>query len=63
MAEKKLEDRAKARGRERKSPILVIALPQESIEQLGWHEGSELSVAVDTERGRMVRCGPAPGNV
>lgn len=33
---------------------LVIALPKESIEQLGWHEGSELSVAVDTERGRMV---------
>ena len=33
---------------------LVIALPKESVERLGWHEGSELSVAVDAVRGRMV---------
>jgi antitoxin MazE len=33
---------------------LVIALPKESVERLGWHEGSELSVAVDADRGRMV---------
>ncbi|MBP8058935.1 MAG: AbrB/MazE/SpoVT family DNA-binding domain-containing protein [Chloroflexi bacterium] len=33
---------------------LVVALPKESIERLGWHEGSEVSVAVDVDRGRMV---------
>jgi len=33
---------------------LVVALPKESIERLGWHEGSEVSVAVDADRGRMV---------
>lgn len=33
---------------------LVIALPKESIERLGWHEGSELSVAVDADRGRVI---------
>lgn len=31
---------------------LVVALPKESIERLGWHEGSEVSVEV--ERGRVV---------
>ncbi len=33
---------------------LVVALPKESIARLGWHEGSEVSVAVDADRGRMV---------
>jgi len=31
---------------------LVIALPKESIERLGWHEGSEVSVEV--VRGRVI---------
>lgn len=31
---------------------LVVALPKESIERLGWHEGSE--VTVEVERGRVV---------
>ena len=31
---------------------LVVALPKESIERLGWHEGSEVSVEV--ERGRVI---------
>ncbi len=31
---------------------LVVALPKESIERLGWHEGSE--VTVEVERGRVI---------
>lgn len=33
---------------------LVISLPKESIQLLGLHEGSEVSVAVDQEEGRIV---------
>jgi putative addiction module antidote len=33
---------------------LVVTLPRESIETLGLHEGSEVSVAVDRERGRII---------
>ncbi|MFO7680719.1 MAG: AbrB/MazE/SpoVT family DNA-binding domain-containing protein [Chloroflexota bacterium] len=33
---------------------LVISLPKESIELLGLHEGSEVSVAVDQEQGRII---------
>lgn len=33
---------------------LVISLPKESIQLLGLHEGSEVSVAVDQKEGRIV---------
>lgn len=33
---------------------LVISLPKESIELLGLNEGSEVSVAVDQEQGRII---------
>ena len=33
---------------------LVISLPKESIQLLGLQEGSEVSVAVDQEQGRIV---------
>ncbi|MCB9004637.1 MAG: AbrB/MazE/SpoVT family DNA-binding domain-containing protein [Ardenticatenaceae bacterium] len=33
---------------------LVISLPKESIGLLGLHEGSEVSVAVDQQEGRII---------
>lgn len=33
---------------------LVVSLPKESMEVLGLHEGSEVSVAVDTDKGRII---------
>lgn len=33
---------------------LVISLPKDSIEQLGLHEGSEVSVTVEVEAGRLI---------
>ncbi|MFW6184842.1 MAG: AbrB/MazE/SpoVT family DNA-binding domain-containing protein [Chloroflexota bacterium] len=33
---------------------LVVSLPRESLEAIGLHEGSEVSIAVDRERGRIV---------
>lgn len=33
---------------------LVVSLPKESIELLGLHEGSEVSVAIDQDVGRII---------
>lgn len=33
---------------------LVVSLPKESMDVLGLHEGSEVSVAVDTDKGRII---------
>jgi len=33
---------------------LVVSLPKESIELLGLHEGSEVSVAIDQDEGRII---------
>lgn len=33
---------------------LVVSLPRESLESIGLHEGSEVSVTVDEEHGRIV---------
>ena len=33
---------------------LVITLPKESLHTLGLHEGSEVEVAVDQDRGRII---------
>lgn len=39
---------------------LVISLPKESMKQLGLHEGSEVSVAVDQEHGQIIIQPAAP---
>lgn len=33
---------------------LVVSLPKESIDLLGWHEGSEVAVDVDLAGGRII---------
>lgn len=33
---------------------LVIALPKAAIKQFGWQEGSEISVIVDADYGRVI---------
>jgi antitoxin component of MazEF toxin-antitoxin module len=33
---------------------LAVSLPRESIELLGLHEGSELNIAVDADKGRII---------
>lgn len=33
---------------------LVVSLPKESVKLLGWQEGSEVSIAVDQEHGRLI---------
>jgi putative addiction module antidote len=40
---------------------LVVSLPKESVDLLGWREGSEIEVEIDLAGGRIILVSARPG--